>query len=108
MLKAAKGNGSSFRFGISNNDISINDYNAGLFPCQAELAQRVLNHFGGFTIWSEGACSGENQSLARRKSRLKGGCSHDWLPHKGSALQLSLATGETRRIMPRSLPFLLF
>ncbi len=39
MLKAAEGNGSSFRLGITNNDISINDYRSALFACQAELAQ---------------------------------------------------------------------
>ena len=39
MLKAAEGSGSSFRLGITNNDISINDYEPALFPCQARLAQ---------------------------------------------------------------------
>src|SRR5438045_9419780 len=39
MLKAVEGNGSSFRFGITNNEISINDDRRTLFPCQAESAQ---------------------------------------------------------------------
>jgi hypothetical protein len=47
----------------------------------------VLNHSGGVAIWPGiarqiASVPGENQSLARRKSRLKGGCSQDWLPHK--------------------------
>ena len=42
MLKAAEGNGSSFRLGITNNDISINDYEDVLFPCQAEFVQPDL------------------------------------------------------------------
>jgi hypothetical protein len=48
---------------------------------------QVLNHFGGVAIWPGidrqiASVPGENQSLSRRKSRLKGGCSQDWLPHK--------------------------
>jgi hypothetical protein len=38
MLKAAQGNGLSFCFGITKNDISINDYEGTWYPCQAEIA----------------------------------------------------------------------
>jgi hypothetical protein len=46
----------------------------------------VVNHSGGVTIWPgnrqpESFCCSENRGVARRKSRLKGGCSQDWLPH---------------------------
>jgi hypothetical protein len=28
--------------------------------------------------------------LVKREGRLKGGCSHDWLPHNGKSLILAL------------------
>jgi hypothetical protein len=41
----------------------------------------VASRFGR-RIARQKASFGENQSLTRRKSHLKGGCSQDWLPHK--------------------------
>jgi hypothetical protein len=37
MLKAAEGKGSSFRFGITKNDISINDYEGAFLPLSSPI-----------------------------------------------------------------------
>ncbi len=71
MLKAAAGNGSSFRLGITNNDISINDYRVLCFPCQA----RFVRHTSGI-LTSEDVVFCHRQAGLQHSSGARYRCRH--------------------------------
>jgi hypothetical protein len=46
---------------------------------------------GGKRVYANGGQSLGGMSFAMEKSRLKGGCSQDWLPHKGLLASVNAA-----------------